>query len=67
MQPTKTLLASGALVASFAAQALVTGTLGGGAGTFATLSSPAPGVSGSGGTLTGAASGDHRWGRRLHG
>jgi len=50
----KTLVAAAAVAASCGANALVTGTLGGGAGTFAVLSSPTPGVAGTGGTLSGA-------------
>ena len=51
----KTLLALGALTLSLGASATVTGTLGGGTGTFATLSGP--GTTGSGGTLSGSVNG----------
>lgn len=57
MRLLKTLLASAVLVASAGANADVIGTLGGGAGNFATLSSALLGVPGSGGTLSGAVSG----------
>jgi hypothetical protein len=56
MKTTHLLLASAALASSFSANALVQGTLGGGAGTFAVLSSPTLGVPGSGGTLSGTTS-----------
>jgi hypothetical protein len=52
----KTLVAAGVLAASCGANALVTGSLGGGVGTFAVLSSPTLGVAGTGGTLSGAVS-----------
>lgn len=45
------------LVAAQNAKALVIGSLGGGVGSFATLSSPTPGVLGTGGILSGPASG----------
>lgn len=51
----KSVFAVGLVIASSTASAFVTGTLGGGAGTFATLSSPTHGVAGTGGTLSGAA------------
>jgi len=51
----KTLLALSALAISFGANATVSGTLGGGLGTFLTLSGP--GTTGSGGTLTGSVDG----------
>jgi hypothetical protein len=54
MKLLKTVLASAVLVASAGANAAVTGSLGGGLGTFATLSSPTIGVPGTGGTLSGA-------------
>src|SRR5438309_4608914 len=57
MKPIRTALASAALLASFGANALVLGELGGGFGAFATLSNATPGVPGSGGTLSGAVSG----------
>jgi len=49
-------VAVGVLAASCGANALVIGSLGGGAGPFATLSSPTPGVAGTGGTLSGGVS-----------
>jgi hypothetical protein len=52
----KTLVAAAAVAASCGANALVTGTLGGGAGTLAVLSSPTLGVAGTGGSLSGAVS-----------
>jgi hypothetical protein len=52
----KSLVAAAAIAASCGANALVTGSLGGGVGTFAVLSSPTPGVAGTGGTLSGAVS-----------
>lgn len=56
MNFTRIALASAIAFSSFSASALVVGTLGGGAGVFATLSSPTPGVPGSGGTLSGPVS-----------
>jgi hypothetical protein len=56
MKLIKTLVASAAVLASFGANALVVGSLGGGFGTFLTLSSPTPGVANTGGMLSGAAS-----------
>jgi hypothetical protein len=56
MKLARTILATAALAASFGANAVVVGSLGGGIGTFATLSSPTPGVPNSGGTLSGSAS-----------
>jgi len=53
MKLLKTVLASAVLVASAGANAAVTGALGGGIGTFATLSGP--GGVGTGGTLSGSA------------
>ena len=55
MKLVKTLVAAAALAASLGANAAVTGALGGGFGTFLTLSGP--GTPNSGGTLSGAASG----------
>ena len=52
----KTLVAAAAVAASCGAKALVIGTLGGGGAPFAVLSSPTPGVAGTGGTLSGAVS-----------
>jgi hypothetical protein len=57
MKTVNALVASAALAASFSANALVQGTLGGGTGPLALLSSPTLGVPGSGGTLSGAVSG----------
>ena len=56
MKLLKTVLASALLATSVGANANVTGSLGGGIGTFATLSSPTLGVPGTGGTLSGAVS-----------
>ena len=52
MKLVKTLVAAAALSSAVGAQALVVGTLGGGAGTFATISGPP--VPNGGGTLTGS-------------
>jgi hypothetical protein len=55
MKLVKTLVAAAAIGSAFGAQALVVGTLGGGAGTFATISGPP--VMNGGGTLTGSVTG----------
>ena len=55
MKTSKIFLAAAALCAAMGAQATVVGTLGGGFGTFGTLSGPSPAFN-SGGTLTGSVS-----------
>jgi hypothetical protein len=54
MKLVKTLVTTAAILASLGANAAVTGALGGGFGSFATLSGP--GTPNSGGTLSGAVS-----------
>jgi len=56
MKLVKTLVAVAALSSAVGAQALVVGSLGGGAGTFATIN-PGGATPGTGGTLTGSVSG----------
>ena len=65
MKLVKTLVATAAVVASLGANAAVTGALGGGFGSFLTLSGPNNALPNSGGTLSGAVNGTIEGGKVL--